>query len=1155
MIKIAKTPLTVEEKYKYCKSQHEHILRVSDTYIGSVAMNKIKTNTFLEDSNIITTQEITMNEGLLKIFDEIIVNASDNTISCENCNIIKVNVDEKTGFIEIYNNGETIPIEIHTELCIYIPEMLFSRLLTSENYENPSFRGGRNGYGSKLTNIYSEYFEVDILNAEYKKQYTQIFKNNMYEINPPVITKTNKKDSYTKIKFLPDYSRFGMKGLTKEMINLFKRRTYDIAGTSSKPLKVYWNDELINIKSFEDYMKLYFENVPPYVYQQFNENWSIGIIYDNSKDNKIISFVNGLLTENGGTHVNYIKDQLVKKISDEIKVKHKNLKIKNSTIIDNLSIFINSRILNPSFNSQSKDTLKTKSTDFTVKCELDDKFIKKICKTGLLDDIIQTLEAKETSELKKTDATKKDNLQKIIKLSDAEWAGTKKSDECILILTEGDSAKALVVAGNPDPKRYGIFPLKGKPLNVRDATKKQLLENEELINIKKILGLTQNTKTTDKLRYGKGILILSDADVDGIHIKGLLLNMFHLFWRDLLPKDYIKTLPTPIIKAHKKTDKKKENSLEFYSNVEYTKWLNEIGNDSKKYEIKYYKGLGTYTKQEAKQIFEDFEKKIITYVCEKNDEEKENNKTDDSVIQAFNKKYADERKERIKQYDENVYPEVNDNTITISEFITKELIHFSIADNIRSIPNIYDGLKVSQRKVLFAGCKRKLDNTEIKVSQFAGYISEHTEYHHGEASLHSTIIGMAQDFWCSNNINLFKPNGQFGTRITGGKDSASPRYIFTQLSELSRYIFRIEDEPILKYINEEGTFVEPETYYPIIPMILINNAEGIGTGYSTTIPSYNPLDIIKNIRLYLSNKKLCELIPWTKFFEGIVEKNDKNDFNVYGTYKQIDENSILVTELPLGTWTDAYKAKLESMVNPEKDTSKKEIIKSYKDYRSDVKIGFEITFFNGELQQLLKEEQNKPRTIEKELKLESSISLQNIHVWKNNIITKYENPNDILKDYAVKRLEIYDERKKYIINLLENEMLVLKYTKKYIEQVLNDEIIINKQKQTAILAKIEEFEYPKLSTNNNEEPSYHYLTKLLLFQLSFEKIQELNEKYNSKKEELDYYKNITNKELWLKELNEFEQIYIKWYEEQLNLLFSTPKDNKKTSGKTKKNKK
>ena len=888
--------------------------------------------------------------------------------------------------------------------------------------------------------------------------------------------------------------------------------------------------------------------MPQFVYQKFNDNWAIGVVYDNSKENKIISVVNSSLTENGGTHVNYIKTQLTQKILDEIKTKHKNLKIKNSTILENLSLFINCIIEDPDFGSQTKDMLKTKSSDFTVKCELDDKFIKKICKTGLLEDIVQTLEAKQTSELKKTDATKKDNLQKIIKLSDANWAGTKKSCECSLILTEGDSAKALVVAGNPDPNKYGIFPLKGKSLNVREATKKQLLENEELINIKKIIGLTQNTKTIDKLRYGR-IIILSDADVDGIHIKGLLINLFHLFWRDLLPNDFIQTLPTPIIKAHKKTDKKKENCLEFYTKLEYENWLNQVGTDSKKYEIKYYKGLGTYTKQEAKQIFENFEQKIITYVCDENDEVKENNKTDDAIILAFDKRYANDRKEWIKKYDENLYPEINENTITINEFVNKELIHFSIADNIRSIPNIYDGLKVSQRKVLFAGFKRKLDNNEIKVSQFAGYISEHTEYHHGEASLNSTIVGMAQDFWCSNNINLFKPNGQFGTRITGGKDSASPRYIFTQLNELSRYIFRVEDEPILKYINEEGTFVEPETYYPIIPMVLINHIEGIGTGFSTNIPSYNPLDILKNLKLYLSNKKLQELIPWTKFFEGVIEKNTKNDFDVYGTYKQLDENTILVTELPLETWTETYKAKLESMVNPEKESDKKEMVKSYKDYRSDTKIGFEITFYNGELQQLLKEEQNKPKTIEKELKLKSSISLRNMHLWKNNVITKYENANDILKDYAEKRLEIYDERKKYIINLLENEMLILKYTKKYIEQVLEEEIIINKQKQSVIIERIEELEYPKLSSNSNEEPSYHYLTKLLLFQLTFDKIQELNEKYNAKKEELEYYKNTTNKELWLKELEEFEKVYIKWYDEQLNQLQSNTKDTKKTTNK------
>ena len=172
---------------------------------------------------------------------------------------------------------------------------------------------------------------------------------------------------------------------------------------------------------------------------------------------------------------------------------------------------------------------------------------------------------------------------------------------------------------------------------------------------------------------------------------------------------------------------------------------------------------------------------------------------------------------------------------------------FSIADCARSIPSLCDGLKPGQRKILFACFKRKLKN-EIKVAQLSGYVAEHSAYHHGEVSLQGTIVAMAQNFVASNNINLLLPNGQFGTRNMGGKDCASARYIFTALSPVTRYLFPESDDQVLQYLEEEGQSIEPNHYLPIIPLSLVNGAEGIGTGWSTFIPQHNPRDIVDNIR-------------------------------------------------------------------------------------------------------------------------------------------------------------------------------------------------------------------------------------------------------------------------------------------------------------------
>ena len=164
-----------------------------------------------------------------------------------------------------------------------------------------------------------------------------------------------------------------------------------------------------------------------------------------------------------------------------------------------------------------------------------------------------------------------------------------------------------------------------------------------------------------------------------------------------------------------------------------------------------------------------------------------------------------------------------------------------------------DGLKTSLRKILFAAFKKNL-TTEIKVAQFSGYVSEHSCYHHGEASLNGAIVGLAQNFVGSNNINLLIPAGQFGSRNKGGDDSASERYIFTQLNRITRSIFPQTDDAILKYLNDDGTPVEPIFYAPIIPMILVNGSKGIGTGFSTDIMSYNPLQIIDYLKSKLNSE-------------------------------------------------------------------------------------------------------------------------------------------------------------------------------------------------------------------------------------------------------------------------------------------------------------
>ena len=262
--------------------------------------------------------------------------------------------------------------------------------------------------------------------------------------------------------------------------------------------------------------------------------------------------------------------------------------------------------------------------------------------------------------------------------------------------------------------------------------------------------------------------------------------------------------------------------------------------------------------------------------------------------------------------------DTNTEEVTYKEFIDKELIHFSKYDCDRSIPNLMDGLKISQRKILFSGFKKNLKN-EIKVAQFSGYVSEHAGYHHGEASLNGAIVNMAQNYVGSNNINLFNPNGQFGTRLApSGKDSASERYIFTQLNSLTRLIFPEIDDKILTYLDDDGQIVEPIYYAPIIPMILVNGSKGIGTGFSTDIMCHNPLEIIAYIKDKLNATNLeLTVNPYYEGFKGEIIKITETKYLIKGVYS-VSGNKVHVTELPVGFATDDYKQYLEELIENNK---------------------------------------------------------------------------------------------------------------------------------------------------------------------------------------------------------------------------------------------
>uniref|UniRef100_A0A6C0I790 DNA topoisomerase (ATP-hydrolyzing) n=1 Tax=viral metagenome TaxID=1070528 RepID=A0A6C0I790_9ZZZZ len=1164
MSKTSKPNINMEDqdlslKYQQ-KTDKQHILDNPDTYIGSV--EKVEANLWvlseakgvneLEAKGVnekIVEKNMTYIPGLFKLFDEGVVNCRDHVIRMDaaikagqpNCipvSCIDISIEED-GTIVMINDGNGIDVAEHPEYKVYIPELIFGHLRTSTNYNKDEKKivGGKNGFGFKLVLIWSTYGSVETVDHVRGLKYVQEFKNNLDEICKPTITKC-KTRPYTKITFKPDYKRLGIEGLSPDLIALLKKRVYDISAVTDKSIKVKYNSQLIPVKNFQQYIDLYIgdKSVAPRVYEDDGSvgRWEYAVALTPNNEFIQVSFVNGIHTAKGGKHVEYILGQITRKLCDFIE-KKKKVKVNPNSIKEQLVLFIRCDIENPAFDSQTKDFMNTPSSKFGSKCDVSDKFIEKVAKMGVMDAALQITEVKENKAAKKTDGTKSKSIRGIPKLTDANWAGTEKSSSCVLIFCEGDSAKTGVISGlsSEDRNIFGVYPLKGKVMNVRGELQKKVSENKEIAEIKKILGLESGKTYTSledvnkSLRYSK-VVFMTDQDLDGSHIKGLCINLFQNEWVSLahIP-GFIGFMNTPILKA-----KKGQQELKFYNDGEYNTWKNSATTDTKGWNIKYYKGLGTSTKNEFVEYFE--EKRFVGF--------EHTQSSDDAIDMVFNKKRADDRKDWLENvYDRESYVDTSKPMITYEEFINKELIHFSKYDCDRSIPNLMDGQKISLRKILYSAFKKRL-SSEIKVAQFSGYVSEHSCYHHGEESLNQAIVGMAQNFVGSNNVNLLVPSGQFGSRIKGGKDASSPRYIFTCLEKITRFIFMEQDDHVLNYLSDDGTPVEPQFYVPIIPMVLVNGSKGIGTGFSTEIMCYNPKDIIAYLKNKLTETKgLCsiEFMPYYEGFNGSISKVGDSRYLFKGTYEKLGPGKIRVTELPVGFWTEDFKELLEELEEEEKDkdnkgTKEKEkkktspYVKEYDDKSKDTNVDFIITFNKGKLEEL---EQAKGdygcNGLEKVLKLYNTSSTTNMNLFNSeDKLTKYNAVSEIIDDFFDTRLVYYGKRKAYLIDVLEKELVVLSNKVRYIQEVLSGSIDLRKKKKDEIIKLLQDKGYDKIVTGDSiVDEEYKYLVRMPMDAVSDENVDKLMNEHKRKQNELAEIKATSCQQMWLRELSALEQEY------------------------------
>jgi DNA topoisomerase II len=1035
--------------------QVTHILNRPDMYVGSLRIHTEKQFLCGPDGKMVE-KTFTSSPALVRLFQEVLSNATDHAVRSAECNTIKVELfDNRT--LTVWNNGAAIPLEKNAE-GDYIPTMIFGQFLTSSNYDDSVDRMvvGRNGLGVKLTNVFSSSFKVEIVDGQGQK-YSQEWTHPMVA-GKPRFTKTSTKTASVKITWVPQFSLFGVTEYTPDTIALFQKMVYDAAVTTPGA-KFYWNGAVLPVRTLPQYVQCYSAPSKDILVLATQE---CDVAITSSRIDSHISFVNGNPTPDGGVHVEVWRKCVLGALADKLKVTVRVLK-------PFFRFFVVARLVNPEFSSQNK----TKLTHPIPRAQITPSQVSKLLKWEYMDTIRNACSSKETQKLAKQLTHK--GLKSVKGLDHANKAGTKESEKCCLVLCEGESAKTFAISGletgyNGRKGRdyIGVMALMGKCLNVRKASNEAILKNREVTGILTALGLQMGMDYTlpkhfATLNYGQ-IVLLGDADDDGVHINALVMNLFHVLFPSLLQrKDFLVIMRTPIVKCMWKG---KEH--EFYSHTAYQKFIQSHPGAKSKY----YKGLGTSTRAEAKASFGK-RQLVLTY--------------DAGANETLEKVFGSDTQMRKDWLHHAVIQDlpVSDTdaiaSVKMSQYIDVELLKFSLADCERSIPHVLDGLKVSQRKILFACIQKNLffSKESMKVAQLGGYVAALTQYHHGEQNLYDTIVKMAQGFIGSNNIPLLYPDGEFGSRQTGGKNNASPRYIFTKLAEQTRLLFREEDDVLLPRELEEGVEVEPTFYAPILPMVLINGVTaGIGTGWSCSIPCHNPADCVHWIRAKLSGKPLPTLKPWYKGFKGTIERAGDGKYVCEGVVR----NNV-VTELPVGLWTDTFKSRLETLVE-------NKAIKKFQNHSSCETISFTI---DGEA------------SIES-LKLRTTLNTTNIVLFNaEGVLHKYSSVDEVLEEFYAYRLGLYEKRKRHQLNVLKQTLVELAEKSRFIQSVVSGALSLQ-------CTELESFLKSKYQT-------WEKLQDIPIRQFSSSTITRLTQETAKLEEKRRSLKATTPEKIWIQELN------------------------------------
>lgn len=774
-------------------------------------------------------------------------------------------------------------------------------------------------------------------------------------------------------------------------------------------------------------------------------------------------------------------------------------------------------------------------------------------------------------------------------LHDANNAGQKGyAQDCTLYITEGKSAGGFATAGIKTVPNgqdyYGCFPIRGKFVNASRNTLKKVMNNKEVKAIIKILNLQlkvdyEKDENFNTLRYGT-VSIMADTDDDGFHIRGLVINFFYELFPSLLKRDppFLESFSTAVVVAE--TKGKSVRNKKFYSYPEFKKW--SMNNSLQKYNIKYLKGLGSIENIDATGYFAD--PKVVEYFLEgdeneymslgfgdKADERKtwitrdmkkpkeleDTEGTEDSDLISLSEStevtFEDSSENSDLDTEEESVSEppkdtdlielvdlVYDGRLGLSTFVDQQLVIYHKMAITRALPNVLDGLKEVQRKILYGILQQKL-KTPRKLTNVAAIAMERSSYHHGEVAFQDTIKKMAMGFVGKNNIPLLQNVGNFGSLTEGGIDAAASRYLSVKEENIVRTIYKVADEPLLIQLKDEHKIsIEYKNYMPCIPMILINGSSGIASGWSTDIPKHNPENIIDWLEKWLDNEinDIEPLLPWYRNYNGTISfRKDQKD-NIIGWQSEgILEKDISKSGKYKGWWhikaltvgsnisvstLDACKKKIEYLMEPTAKGAKKAII-TYEESHPSNGVHFVIKPSNDFIPDIKTRGKNNFNCLHANCSYNNMVAIN-----EDGYPIRFKTPEDILKYYCPRRLDLYRKRKAYLLGQYRKEMKIASNRYRFVKGVKDKKLDLYKKDDELekILSK-KPWRFDKILTGKSNEPSFEYLLSLQMRSMTVKKLEELKKIKDSMQEKIDDLKDTSVRDLWREDLVGVRKAYKK----------------------------